>query len=74
LKSKIFFNDFERTVFNQYKVLENIKRELFKKGALFASLSGSGATIYAFFKSESNKYIHKLAQTYRKKGYFVFIN
>jgi 4-diphosphocytidyl-2-C-methyl-D-erythritol kinase len=43
-------NDFEKTVFNGYKEIKLIKEELYNKGALYASLSGSGSTVYGLFK------------------------
>ena len=43
-------NDFERTVFAQYPVLANIKSSLYQHGATYASMSGSGSTIYGLFE------------------------
>lgn len=42
-------NDFEKTLFPIYPVLENIKTKLYENGALYASMSGSGATIFGIF-------------------------
>ena len=44
-------NDFERVVFPQYPELRDVKRRLEREGADYASLSGSGATIYGLFRS-----------------------
>ena len=44
-------NDFEKAVFEEYPVIEAIKRMLYQKGALFASMSGSGSTVYGIFDS-----------------------
>lgn len=44
-------NDFEDYVFLKYPVIKEIKRHLYKKGAVYASLSGSGSAIYGLFKS-----------------------
>lgn len=45
-------NDFERSVFQRYSHLESIKKELYQLGALYASLSGSGSSMYGLFKEQ----------------------
>ncbi len=58
-------NDFELPVFSNYPEIENIKDTLYKSGALYASLSGSGSTVFGIFKNEdinisfSNNYFTK---------------
>jgi 4-diphosphocytidyl-2-C-methyl-D-erythritol kinase len=47
-------NDFEPQVFRKFPELAEIKRELLGSGARFASLSGSGATLYGQFSAESD--------------------
>lgn len=47
------FNDFETTIFKAHPVLEKIKNQLYKQGALYAAMSGTGSTIYGIF--EKNK-------------------
>lgn len=42
-------NDFEQSVFALYPAIENIKKELYNKGALYSSMSGSGASVYGLF-------------------------
>lgn len=42
-------NDFELPVFSQYPEIENVKRNLYANGALYASLSGSGSSVYGIF-------------------------
>jgi 4-diphosphocytidyl-2-C-methyl-D-erythritol kinase len=46
-------NDFETPVFRQYPQLENIKNRLYEAGALYASLSGSGSSLYGIFEKNS---------------------
>ena len=46
-------NDFEIPVFARHPQLGEIKRSLLKRGAQFALLSGSGATVFGLFDEES---------------------
>jgi 4-diphosphocytidyl-2-C-methyl-D-erythritol kinase len=45
-------NDFEESVFPLYPVLNELKEKLYKSGAVYASMSGSGSTMYGIFKKE----------------------
>ena len=45
-------NDFERVVFPEYPDLREVKRVLEREGARYASLSGSGSTLYGLFGSD----------------------
>jgi 4-diphosphocytidyl-2-C-methyl-D-erythritol kinase len=42
-------NDFEETVFTEYPEIKTIKEKLYDCGAVYASMSGSGSTIYGLF-------------------------
>lgn len=42
-------NDFETTVFQQHPELASIKQKLYERGAIYASMSGSGSAIYGLF-------------------------
>jgi 4-diphosphocytidyl-2-C-methyl-D-erythritol kinase len=44
-------NNFETTVFNLHPELKQIKNQLLKEGALYASMTGTGSTIYGIFKN-----------------------
>lgn len=46
-------NDFEKTLAPVYPQIEQIKGQLYRKGALYASLSGSGSAVFGIFNSES---------------------
>jgi len=45
-------NDFEDSVFPIYPELFSIKEKLYKIGAVYASMSGSGSCMYGIFKGE----------------------
>ena len=54
---KFFENDFESVVFPTYPEIGAIKSKLLALGARFASLSGSGSTVYGIFDDNAN--LHK---------------
>lgn len=45
-------NDFENSLFPTYPQLSEIKNELYELGADYASMSGSGSTIFGLFEEE----------------------
>jgi 4-diphosphocytidyl-2-C-methyl-D-erythritol kinase len=68
----LLVNDFEINVFNKNPELEIIKKELIDFGALFASLSGSGATMFGIF--EKGGVAETAFNYYKSKNYFTFIS
>lgn len=42
-------NDFEDSLFPQYPILAQLKQQLYDAGAVYASMSGSGSTVYGIF-------------------------
>lgn len=48
----IIHNDFEDSLFPVYLVLGQIKESLYRSGALYASMTGSGASLYGIFDSK----------------------
>ena len=60
-------NDFEQVVFPEYPVLGEGKRALVRAGAKYASLSGSGSTLYGLFTSQAAAV--KAASRLRKEGW-----
>src|SRR5438309_6597348 len=59
-------NDFERVVFTQFPELRDIKRALERAGSKYASLSGSGSTLYALFAAKADA--EKAAAALNKQG------
>jgi 4-diphosphocytidyl-2-C-methyl-D-erythritol kinase len=45
-------NDFESAVFTAYPEIGSIKKQLYDAGAQYASLSGSGSTVFGIFEKE----------------------
>lgn len=63
---KSITNDFEDVVFPLYPALKMIKEKLYANGALYASLSGSGSTIYGIFEKKADN------ENIDFPGYFVY--
>ncbi len=42
-------NDFEKTVFKKFPRLEDLKNKLYRNGAVYASMSGSGSAVFGVF-------------------------
>lgn len=55
---KLFENDFEPLVFQTYPEIGRIKDQLLENGAEFASLSGSGSTVFGIYKEERD--VHRV--------------
>jgi len=51
---QLFENDFEKIVFSTYPEIGLIKSKLLDNNAIFASLSGSGSTVFGFFNDEAD--------------------
>ncbi|MFA8301385.1 MAG: 4-(cytidine 5'-diphospho)-2-C-methyl-D-erythritol kinase [Hyphomicrobiales bacterium] len=64
----IMVNDFEKSIFFHHPSIKQLKDELIDKGAIYSSMSGSGASVYGIFKEKPDlsnlnngfKYINKL--------------
>ncbi len=50
-KEKLW-NDFEACLFPKYTLLPKLKATLYEKGAHYASMTGSGSSLYGFFEEE----------------------
>lgn len=49
----LFVNDFEATVFPKHPIIAHIKKRLLDAGAYYASMSGSGSTVFGLFKDDA---------------------
>lgn len=46
-------NDFEPAIFRQHPEIKKIKENLYEQGAVYASMSGTGSTVFALFKKDA---------------------
>ncbi len=60
-------NDFEKSIFRNHPEIKEIKEDLIKRGALYASMSGSGSSVFGFFDGAIPREI-----TDRYKDYFIW--
>ena len=70
LSFKFFENDFEKIVIPAYPEIGSIKNELLDSGAKFASLSGSGSTVFGIF--DDNAYAKK-AESYFHNSHLTIL-
>lgn len=54
-------NDFEETVFRKYPEIERVKQKIYRQGALFASMTGSGSGVFGIFPKEAKVITEPLA-------------
>jgi len=47
----VLVNDFEESVFQKHTSIASIKESMYQHGALYASMSGSGASVFGIFNS-----------------------
>jgi len=52
---KQLVNDFEQSAFSNHPVLNNLKQEMYNAGAVYASMSGSGSTLFGLFNEQPEK-------------------
>ena len=70
LSFKFFENDFEKIVIPAYPEIGAIKKKLLDSGAKFASLSGSGSTVYGVFDDEAKL---KKAESYFHNSHLTIL-
>ena len=54
LSSELFYNDFEGYVFKTHPEIGKIKLKILDLGAKYASLSGSGSTVFGIFSKKED--------------------
>ncbi|OFX90108.1 MAG: 4-(cytidine 5'-diphospho)-2-C-methyl-D-erythritol kinase [Bacteroidetes bacterium GWF2_33_16] len=54
----LIYNDFEPVIFKDYPQIENVKHQLYNEGAVYASMSGSGSSVFGLFKEKP--YLQKI--------------
>ncbi|WP_294608955.1 4-(cytidine 5'-diphospho)-2-C-methyl-D-erythritol kinase [uncultured Bacteroides sp.] len=52
---ELMVNDFEESVFPQFPDIKEIKEKLYKQGAIYAAMTGSGSSVFGLFKPEDTK-------------------
>lgn len=60
-------NDFEPGVFAEHPRIAAIKQQLYELGAVYASMSGSGAAVFGLFDAPC-RYLHTFADCFVKSG------
>ncbi len=45
----LLINDFEKSIFNKFSLLKELKEKLYSNGAIYSAMSGSGSTIFGLF-------------------------
>lgn len=50
---EILKNDFEEVIFSEYPPIKAIKEKLYEQGAIYASMSGSGSSVYGIFEKNA---------------------
>lgn len=48
-------NDFEAPILSAHPILQSIKTELYEKGAIYASMSGSGSSFFGIFEKSTKR-------------------
>ena len=63
----LLINDFEASVFPQHPIIREIKEDLYRNGAIYASMSGSGSSVFGLFEPD-----HVLLTFNLEPGTFLF--
>ncbi len=71
LMKNLIVNDFEKVIFEKYPFIKEIKDSLYKHGAIYASMSGTGSTVFGFFENYS---LAKKAMKSFPQKYFCWLS
>lgn len=63
---ELLVNDFEQSIFPIAPEIEKIKEELYHAGATFASMTGSGSSIYGIFKEQPQHFSESLSKHWHR--------
>ena len=62
----LLVNDFEGSVFQKYPEIARLKSEMYRKGAVYAAMSGSGSSVFGLFRE-----VPDLSDAFRNTGTWV---
>ena len=48
------FNDFETSIFKKYPAIQEIKTQLYNEGAIYASMTGTGSSVFGIFNNKKD--------------------
>jgi 4-diphosphocytidyl-2-C-methyl-D-erythritol kinase len=51
-RKNVIVNDFEEFAFLKHSVIGEVKEDLYRTGAIFSLMSGSGSSVYGIFKNQ----------------------
>lgn len=54
-------NDFEASIFINHPAIAQLKKDMYQAGAIYASMTGSGSTVFGLFKGETPSKWHTFA-------------
>ena len=66
------FNDFEKSVFKKFPEIGQIKELLYREGAVYASMSGSGSSVYGIFRKNPSKTAKLFPNCFSWKKFFLW--
>jgi 4-diphosphocytidyl-2-C-methyl-D-erythritol kinase len=49
---ELLVNDFEKTVFAKNPAIKDLKESMYRRGAVYSSMSGSGSAVFALFRKD----------------------